>query len=126
MTVFSDYIAANSARQSATITPPLMGGIGAGGMADEFAARFGQTWRRTPVKGTWALMSHSIQFTCRWMPDRGLDIGMYQYSTPEEFKSAFEAKRLEDPIWFQWEMNSPHKYPYLAVREKLMQAGYRV
>lgn len=125
MTVFSDYLAQAAAFQSVT-PPPLMGGRGAGGLADEFATRFGQTWRRTPVKGTWVLMSHSIQFTCRRLADGGLDIGLYQYDTAEEFKAAFEANRLEDPIWFQWEMNSPHKYPYLAMREKLMQAGYRV
>lgn len=120
MTVFNMHIDSNM------ITPPLIGGLGAGGLADEFAARFGATWQRTHVKGTWAVWSNSVQFTCRWLPNGKLDIGMYQYRTPKDFKVAFESNQLEDPIWFQWEMNAPYKHPYLAMREKLMQAGHRM
>lgn len=125
MTVFSNYIAANNQRLD-EVTPPLMGSLGAGGMADEFAARFGSRWQRTPVKGTWAVWSQGVQFTCRWLPDGKLDIGMYLYSTPKEFKKAFETKTLEDPVWFQWEQNAPFKHPYLVMRQKMLEAGYTV
>lgn len=102
--------------------PTLMGGIGQGGLADTFASVFGMTWRETPVKGTFALWADGVQFTCRVMGNGGLDIGMYEYCTPKEFKAAFEAKCLEAPIYFQWTAEGTKtKYPYIFMIKKLQE-----
>lgn len=118
--------APTAGNEACDITPPLLGSLGAGGLADEFAKRFGTRWIKTPVKGTWAVWSDNVQFTCRWFTDGRLDIGIYQYPTPKDFKKAFEANQLEEAIFFQWEANKPFKHPYLAMREKLSQIGWLV
>lgn len=109
---------------TASQAPALMGGLGQGGPADAFAARFGTSWRRTPVKGTWALFSDGVQFTVRVYPDGELDIAMYSYATVKEFKSAFEtASTLSPDCFFQFPGTSKCKYPYLLMLEKMAELG---
>lgn len=70
--------------------PILIGGVGQGGPVDAFVARFGTSWKRTPVKGVWFIGAPGVQFTLR-----GEEVAYYDYATVEEFKDAFKNRPSE-------------------------------
>lgn len=97
--------------------PELVGGLGQGGLCDEFVARFKtEVWRKTPSKGCWYIGIDGIQFTVVFSIRYGLDFAFYDYATVAEFQTAFENKtHVADAVYFQLE-DSKVKYKYPALR----------
>lgn len=71
-------------------TPILIGGIGQGGPVDAFVARFGTTWKKTPIKGVFFIGVSGCQFTLR-----DDDVAWYDFATIEEFKEVFSNRPAE-------------------------------
>lgn len=102
--------------------PILIGGIGQGGAADALVKRFGDRWRKTPVKGCWCLESDGLQFTMVRMGDQW-DIAAYPYDTKAEFRQAFEEKtHCANAVYFQTKPGD--KYTGVAVIRWMQQNGY--
>lgn len=66
----------------------LVGGLGQGGSMDTFAAKFGNTWRKTSIKGVFYIAIDGCQFTLR-----GDDCAWYDFETVAEFKNVFDNEK---------------------------------
>ena len=103
------------------VKPELIGGIGQGGAVDDLVKRFGNSWRKTPIKGTWCLESPGMQFTIRSYGSEW-DIAFYDYETVAEFRKAFESKEMHfNAIYFQ--TTSGDKYTGVAILRFLKEWG---
>lgn len=70
------------------MAPTLVGGLGQGGSMDIFATKFGNTWKKTSVKGVFFIAIDGCQFTLR-----GDDCAWYDFETVAEFKRVFDNEK---------------------------------
>lgn len=108
------------------VRPELVGGLGQGGLCDEFVARFGTDhWKKTPAKNCWYIATDGMQFTVVHSLRYELDFAFYDYDTVAEFRDAFENRtHVGDAIYFQ--MNNTgvqYKYPALRIIAFLKERG---
>ena len=87
MALFHDLFKSSPAHIPA---PELVPAVDRDADAQALVERFGVSWRKTPVKGTWCITSPGLQFTIRELPDGQFDIAAYPYETVAEFRKAFE------------------------------------
>lgn len=89
-TLFQDYM--NILKPVQPAPPGLVGGLGQGGLMDQFATEFGNRWKKTPIKGTYFIAGRSknIQFTTRWIsPRHGWEVAYYDFKDEDDFKDVF-------------------------------------
>ena len=102
-------------------SPLLIGGVGQSGYTEALVKRFGNHWRKTPVKGVWCLESPGLQFTIVPYGEQW-DIAAYEYETIAEFRKAFEEKsHCSNAIYIQTKLSD--KYTGVAVIRYMREHG---